>query len=286
MGSKIDLHIHTRFSDGSDSARELAEKIAAAGIRMFSVTDHDTVEGIAAMEPLVPEGTVFIPGVEFSCISPLGKCHILGYGFDRRHPALLEALDRGRRLQAEKLKWRLDKLRQDFGIELDSREKQWLRSLSSPGKPHLGRILLERGLGASLDECIGKYLKRPSLGRDRIDAADAIAAITAAGGISVWAHPLGGEGERRLTAEGFEAQLAWLTGCGLGGMECWYSRYSMEEVDFLLSRAGGLVSTGGSDYHGSNKHNLELGMLNRENLPARLEAEPLTRLPINGIICK
>ena len=272
MASTFDLHIHTTASDGSDSPAELAEKIAAAGLRLFSVTDHDTVDASLEMERLVPAGTVFIRGVEFSCISPAGKCHILGYGFDPNHPALLSALQEGRQLQSGKLERRLQALEERFGIVLTSEEDRWLRSRNSPGKPHLGKILLDRGLADSLDNAIRTYL--PHLpGRDRIEAETAVRAIEAVGGISVWAHPLGGEGEKCLPAERFEAQLKTLMGYGLRGMECLYSRYSLEQARFLLGRAEvcGLTVTGGSDYHGTNKRGISLGMLNRENVPLSWE---------------
>ena len=277
MGSSIDLHIHTTASDGSDTPVELAAKVAAAGLRVFSVTDHDTVAGTKAMAGLAPAGTVFIPGVEFSCVSPAGKCHILGYGFDPDHPALAAALEEGRRLRQEKMERRLERLSEVYGITLTDEEFSWLSGQNSPGKPHLGRILLNRGLGATLDECIQVYLKKDAPGRDRIEAKTAIAAIEAAGGVSVWAHPLGGEGEKRLTADAFEAQLATLLGYGLRGMECHYSRYDLEEIRFLLSRAAGLIVTGGSDYHGANKPGLTLGMLNCQNFPSNLDMLPLTQ---------
>ena len=267
MRSLIDLHIHTTASDGSDSPAELARKVA--GLRIFSVTDHDTIDGALQMENLVPQGTVYIRGVEFSCVSPAGKCHILGYGYDPRHPALLAALEEGRTLRLEKLQRRLEALRAHFGIILTDDELSRLYSLNSPGKPHLGKILLDRGLAETLDGAIQTYLKIRVPGRDRIDAGGTIAAIEKAGGRSVWAHPLGGEGEKRLTPEKFEDQLQTLLAAGLKGMECHYSRYSREEIQFLRDRAAahGLTVTGGSDYHGINKRDLELGMLSMEDTP-------------------
>lgn len=278
MRSLIDLHIHTTASDGSDSPAELARKVA--GLRIFSVTDHDTIDGALQMERLVPPGTVYIRGVEFSCVSPAGKCHILGYGYDPRHPALLAALEEGRTLRLEKLQRRLEALRAHFGIILTDDELSRLYSLNSPGKPHLGKILLDRGLEETLDGAIQTYLKIRVPGRDRIDAGRAIAAIEKAGGRSVWAHPLGGEGEKRLTPEKFEDQLQTLLAAGLKGMECHYSRYSREEIQFLRDRAAahGLTVTGGSDYHGINKRDLELGMLSMEDTPWTPTEAELTAL--------
>lgn len=268
MPSLIDLHIHTTASDGSDTPEQLAAKIAAAGIRIFSVTDHDTIDGAVAMEALVPEGVRYIRGVEFSCVSPAGKCHILGYGYDPEHPQFQAALKEGRQLRLEKLELRIRQLRDRFGITLTDGEARWLHSQNSPGKPHLGKLIVDRGLAPDLDTAIKAYLSGVP-GRDRIEAVTAVRAIEAAGGISVWAHPLGGEGENRLTAEKFEKQLETLLNYGIRGLECWYSRYSPEEVAFLRKRAEQhrLTITGGSDYHGTNKKNLELGQLNTEHIP-------------------
>ena len=279
MASRVDLHIHTTASDGADTPRALAEKIAAAGLELFSVTDHDTVAGALEMEAIVPQGVRYIRGVEFSCVSPAGKCHILGYGYDPDHPAFRGALEEGRRLRLEKLDRRLEQLRRDHGIELTQAERTWLMSLGSPGKPHLGQIIRNRGLAPDLDGAIRGFI-RDVPGRDRIEAKMAIEAITAAGGFPVWAHPLGGEGEKRLTEEKFEALLETLLGYGLRGMECRYSRYGRKESEFLLDHAArlGLTPTGGSDYHGSNKKDIQLGQLGCE--------WTVDKDTLYGIICK
>lgn len=262
MASMVDLHIHTTASDGSDSPPVLAEKIAAAGLKLFSVTDHDTIDGARAMETLVPVGVRYIPGVEFSCWDPAGKCHILGYGCDHQHPAFRAALEEGRRLRLEKLHLRVQRLEEEFGVVLTNAEAEWLARQNSPGKPHLGRILLERGMAENIDEAIRRYLKNVPA-RDRIDAKTAVKAILASGGVPVWAHPLGGEGEKRLIPEKFEKLLETLIAYGIRGMECHYSRYSPEEAVFLehTARERGLLVTGGSDYHGSNKRGITLGGL-------------------------
>ena len=279
MAGKVDLHIHTTASDGADTPRELAAKIAAAGLALFAVTDHDTVDGALEMEKYVPEGVWYIRGVEFSCVSPGGKCHILGYDYDPDHPAFREALAEGRRLRMEKLDRRLEQLKIDHGIVLTDAERAWLLSLGSPGKPHLGRIIRDRGLAPDLDSAIRGFI-RDVPGRDRIEAKTAIEAITAAGGCPVWAHPLGGEGEKRLTADQFEALLERLCAYGLRGLECRYSRYGRKESEFLLGHAAqrGLIPTGGSDYHGTNKKDIALGQIG--------ENWDIDTAQLYGIICK
>lgn len=277
MGNSIDLHIHTTASDGADTAPALLEQIRAAGIRIFSVTDHDTMDGALEMEKLVPAGLHYIRGIEFSCITPLKKCHILGYGFDPSDAVFQETLALGVRLRQEKLERRIAFLAERFGIVLTAAEEQWLRSQNSPGKPHFGRIIVDRGLAPDLRTAIRNYVNPCKLGNNRIDAAAAIRAIVHAGGIPVWAHPLGGEGEKRLTREEFQAQLAHLIACGIRGLECHYSRYSREDAAYLAEQAHtrGLLVSGGSDYHGSNKPNLHLGKLSEED-----DTVPLSALTI------
>ena len=279
MANKVDLHIHTTASDGADTPGELAAKIAAAGLELFSVTDHDTVDGALEMEKFVPDGVKYIRGVEFSCLSPGGKCHILGYDYDPDHPAFRAALAEGRGLRMEKLDRRLEQLKTDHGIVLTDAERTWLLGRNSPGKPHLGRIIRDRGLAPDLDSAIRGFI-RDVPGRDRIEAQTAIAAIAAAGGCPVWAHPLGGEGEKRLSSEKFENLLELLCGYGLRGLECRYSRYGRKESEFLLGHAAqrGLIPTGGSDYHGSNKKDIELGQIG--------ENWDIDTAQLYGIICK
>ena len=109
------------------------------------------------------------------------------------------------------------------------------------------------------------YLK--GMPSDRMDAIRSIKTAIAAGGIAVWAHPLGGTGEKRLFKSDFDAQLEVLMQAGIKGLECYYSEYTMEEVDMLrrIAEQNGLLISGGSDYHGTRKPHLHLGMLNKED---------------------
>ena len=280
MASTIDLHIHTAASDGSDSPAVLLENLKKAGISTFSVTDHDTMEAALEVEKLVTADFRFIRGIEFSCETPAGKCHILGYGYDPEDPVFLAALEEGAALRQEKLETRIRYLQETLGISLTEDELSWLRSLKSPGKPHFGQIVVDRGLAENIDTAIQRYINPCPVLRDRIDGKTAVSAIAHAGGIPVWAHPLGGEGEKRLTVEKFRAQLNYLMGCGIRGLECHYSRYESADRAFLTEQAAwnSLLISGGSDYHGSNKRNLPLGRLSADD--ADVPTDSLTILNI------
>lgn len=264
MMGKTDLHLHSSYSDGSDSVRELAEKIKQAGITTFALSDHDTVAGCEEMEALMPEG--FIPAVELTCKAGDIKCHILGYRIDYNNPELLALIEKGKKLRKAKLETRIEYLKKTWDIELSQEELDWLYSRKSVVKTHIANILVNRGLSDNNQDAMKKYLDGCKAGDTRFTGEEAISAIKSAGGTPVWAHPLGGEGERHLSAEEFLPKLETMKSFGIEGLECYYSRYNQEEIEFLVNcaKTNNLVITGGSDYHGSNK-SVEIGKLNIEN---------------------
>ena len=278
MPATVDLHLHTTASDGSFAPAQLVALLRQKGIRTFAVTDHDAVEGAVEMQAIVPPDLRFIPGVEFSCRSAVGKYHILGYGFDPRHPAVLAAVEEGRQLRRQKQAQRIRWLEEQHGIRLTEEELRWLNSRKSPGKPHLGRILLDRGLdteGAGMMGVLRRYVNGFKGGNDRIGVDTAVKAIRQAGGVAVWAHPLGGEGKRHKSPDELQPLLEDLLAHGVEGMECWYSRYSGQEIALLtaLARQHGLLISGGSDFHGAPKPDLEPGTLSGDGIvpdPRRL----------------
>lgn len=266
----IDLHLHSSYSDGSDSVRELAQKIKQAGITTFALSDHDTVAGCEEMATLMPEG--FIPAVELTCKAGDIKCHILGYGIDYHNPELLALIEKGKKLRRAKLETRIEYLKNIWNIELTQEELDWLYSRKSVVKTHIANVLVKRGLSDNNQDAMKKYLDGCKAGDTRFTGEEAIFAIKAAGGTPVWAHPIGGEGERHLKEEEFLPKLAKMKTYGIEGLECYYSRYNSEEIEFLIkcAKENNLIITCGSDYHGNNK-SVPIGKLNVENQPVAKE---------------
>ncbi len=273
----FDLHLHTNNSDGSDSVKELIEKVTLAGIDIFSITDHDTIDGAIDASALIPEGKKFILGVELTCKARDIKCHILGYGYNPKNHELHELIKRGKVLRRQKLETRIKYLKEVWNIELTQEELNWLYSRNSVVKTHFANILVARGLASDNVSAMAKYLDGCKTGNTRFDGEEAITIIKNTGGIPVWAHPLGGEGETHLTETEFLPKLETMIDCGIQGLECYYSRYSIEETKFLLKCAENhnLIITGGSDYHGTNK-SVPLGRLNTSDI--KIDSKEITLL--------
>ena len=202
----VDLHIHSTVSDGTDTPAEIAEKISRKdGVKIFALTDHETITGIEKLPAEIFDTAFFIAGVEFFCKTTNGtKCHILAYFFNA-----------------------------------DNEE---------------------------FKDMLYKDLRKCHVGDARQDAVTVINAIKEAGGVAVWAHPLGGEGEPILTQAEVLSRLQALCNLGIQGLECYYSRYTSEQEKFLAesARRNNLLISGGSDYHGLNK-TIALGELGAES---------------------
>lgn len=262
----VDMHLHTTASDGSFSPSEVVQRVKSSGIKVFSLTDHDTTAGVHAVEDDIPEGMEFFKGIEFSCKAGDIKCHILGYSYDDNHPDFMKALAAAEAKREDKLTTRIEHLREVDGIELTADEIAELEAIPSAGKPHIANILMRRGIPGTRTEIINRYLEFGV--ESRIPAELAIRAIKSSGGVAIWAHPLGGENEIHMNREEFEAKLKVLQAIGIEGLECFYSRYDDREIAMLLdiAESRGLLVSGGSDFHGKNK-NVEIGELGVSKRP-------------------
>lgn len=260
MNGGIDLHMHTKYSDGTDSETELIKRLRKEGIDFFALTDHDTVNGVMKIKKHIPDDMRFIAGIEFSSMTAdNGKVHLLGYDYDENNRDFLNAIEEVDIKRKKKLEKRLKHLKEDHGIVFSESDEDELRKQSSSGKPHLALMLMKNGYAKDKPEAIDKFIDDKKDKNDaintRIPSKTAISGILSAGGIPVWAHPLGGIREKRLSESEFDSRLELLMKDGLRGLECWYSLYNEDEIGFLLDRAEkhGLLVSGGSDYHGKNK---------------------------------
>lgn len=278
-----DLHVHSNNSDGSDSVENLVKEIKKANLEIFALTDHDTIAGCIEITKYIPENIKFIPSIELTCQTGDIKCHILGFNCNPADEKLNALIQKGKELRRKKLETRLDYIKNVLHIDLTNDELNWLYSRKSVVKTHLANLLVKRKMAKTNVEAMQKYLDGIKTGNTRFSIEEAIDAIVTSGGIPVWAHPLGGEGEKHIAHEKFMPRLEKMIAYGIKGLECYYSRYTLEEVKFLINCANSnnLLISGGSDYHGTNKENIQLAKLNVDSTP--IDAENLTVLEYLGI---
>ena len=253
---RIDLHMHSTVSDGTDTPEQLMANVIAAGIGVFSVTDHDAVKSALIFRPVLRAGGPrFIPGVEFSCKDEQGKYHILGYGFDPVAVAVNAVVEHAHSLRMRKVQARLDFLRDEFGVCFPPEEIENLLAMDNPGKPHIGNLMVKFGFAGSMDDAISNYINRFRFSGGFIRPEEAIGGILASGGIPVLAHPFYGSGDELIVGDDMDARLRRLMDCGLRGIEAFYYGFTAKLRNEALALADryDLFVTAGSDYHGGNK---------------------------------
>lgn len=267
----IDLHIHSTASDGTDSPEIIAQKISRRnGVKIFSLTDHDNINGVKKIKSAVPPEIFFINGIEFSCKTKNFKCHILAYFYDENCAELQAVIENARKILREKVNLRLKYLGELYGIIFTDDDLAALNRHETASKPHIVNLLAE-SYGKDKRQ-VYDDLKKFKIGTMRLPVDEVISAVKSAGGITVWAHPLGGEGENILTHSEFSTRLDELISCGINGLECYYSRYNPEQEKFLAetAREKNLLISGGSDYHGTNKFNITLGQLGAAEVDVKI----------------
>jgi len=256
----IDLHAHSTASDGTDAPGAIIEKGAAMGLRAMSVTDHDTVSGVAeAMAAGERLGAEVIPGIEVSSDYRDNNIHILGYFVDIRSPALRPVLEWVKTEREERNKKIVAMFAAD-GFDMTLEELREEYPISVLGRPHMAEHLMRKGYVNSIKEAFDKYLgegARYYMPKRRISIARAVEVILAAGGVPVLAHPL----QYRYPPDEVIEMIEYTKSLGIRAMECYYSEHSMAQQEWLLAQAEryGLGVSGGSDYHGSRKTHISLG---------------------------
>jgi predicted metal-dependent phosphoesterase TrpH len=244
-----DLHLHTHFSDGTYTPEELVFHAKEHGLAAIALTDHDTVEGCAPTALACERaGVEFIPGAELTAEADASELHLIGYLLDASNPRLLRETAQFQRVRQDRIREMVARLNK-LSIPLDADAVFALANCRAPGRPHVGRALVQGGYCATLDEAFERFLKknRPAwVPKFKISAKDAIDLIHHAGGVAVMAHP----GLSR-----HDAAIPQLVVDGLDGLECYHSKHSPSACEYYVEVAQHhqLLITGGSDCHGLNK---------------------------------
>ena len=258
---RIDLHTHSRASDGTDTPSGLVRAAAAAGLDVLAITDHDTAAGWAEAAGAAEDaGVELVPGMEISTRHRGRSVHLLGYLPDATYPPLIEALDRVLEGRESRVPLMIERLRA-LGIDVTAEDvRRASHGTAATGRPHVADALVTLGVVADRDEAFATYLgwgKPAHVDRYAVPLVDALRLVTEAGGVAVIAHPWGRGGLGRPDEE----TLSGLQELGLAGIEVDHQDHDDAARDRLhaIARNLGLVATGASDYHGDGKNDHELG---------------------------
>lgn len=256
----IDLHTHTTHSDGSATPEELIEFAIAKRARAVAVTDHDTVSAIFEARAAADRfGIEFVAGIEISAEYSPGTMHILGYCIDVESRALSTKLDELKKSREERNPQIASALRR-LGFDISYDEVVHVAGNQVVGRPHFARLMIEKGCVATIQEAFDRFLKKGAAAyveKARLSPAESIGLIHEAGGVAVLAHPY----QLKLPSDKDVDQVVGeLAGLGLDGIEAVYSRHSAAERSSYSEVAArhGLLVTGGSDYHGSYKPDINI----------------------------
>jgi predicted metal-dependent phosphoesterase TrpH len=253
---RIDLHVHSNASDGTDDPAEVMRSAAVADLDVVALTDHDTQAGLAEARAALPDGLTLVPGMELSCQLNGRSVHLLGYLFDQEDPALCAETSQIRDDRTYRARAMVDRMR-ELGADVTWEQVAAIAGGAVVGRPHLARALAASGAVATpADAFTADWIAdggRAFVDRYAPDLDRAVGLVRAAGGVPVLAHP---------RSPGYEIPdevIAALAGAGLCGIEVFHFDHDQSQRLRLtqLARSLNLIMTGGSDDHGSfNGHGL------------------------------
>jgi predicted metal-dependent phosphoesterase TrpH len=250
----VDFHSHTCESDGTLTPAALCDFMHRRGVRVFSITDHDTVNAYGRFE--VPRPMRVITGIEINATFRDGEVHVLGYNLPLGDSALARVLEENRTARRKRVARIVEQLRQaGYAIALDDVHAEAAQG-ASLGRPHVGKALIRLGIAPDIETAFRSFLRRGTPGyvpSTHITPHRAIEVIAACGGIPVLAHP------GRLKDYAIVEEL---TECGLAGLEVFYPTHEPMQMQYFRELAArlGLVMTGGSDFHDIRYHTRGVGM--------------------------
>jgi len=268
--SYVDLHCHSTASDGTLSPAEVVQLARRTGLTALALTDHDTVGGVAeAAAEAAKVGLDFLSGIEISAEIPApATLHILGYGVDPTSPALVELtrqLIEGRDNRNPRIIAKLN----EMGVAVTMDEWHAEANGGVLGRPHLAAVLLRKGYVSSIKDAFNKYLGQGSpayADKEKLTSRQALEMIRASGGLPVLAHAaqLRTENDAQL-----DTLVRGLVDQGLAGIEVFHSDHDAGWVakTMALAQRYDLLKTGGSDFHGTNKKDIDLGLARGRRVP-------------------
>lgn len=258
---QIDLHVHSTKSDGTYTPTELVNYALEKGLTAFALTDHDTVDGIdEALEAAKGKPITVIPGIEYSTEYLNRDVHIVGLFIDYKAPAFVKYLQRFKESRDTR-NYKLCANLQNAGFDISYEELMEAFPGAVITRAHYAKLLLSKGYVKSISEAFDRYLGDHTpyfVHREKITPQEVIQVTLQAGGVPILAHPT----LYKLGKEQLDILVATLTEQGLKGIECLYCTYTASDEREMKALADKyhLLPSGGSDFHGTNKPGLDLGV--------------------------
>lgn len=256
-----DMHVHSSASDGTFSPSALLAEAKKAGLCAMALTDHDTMDGIteavAAAEDL---GIELVPGVEFSTEYKDCEIHVLGYYLSEEYPPLRAKLEEFRDFRSTRNVRMVERLQEEgFSITMEDLARRAPDSVLT--RAHIARFLCETGQVPDIKTVFSEYIGehcRCYIERPKISPTEAVILIREAGGLAVLAHPV----LYKLSEADLKQMIQEMKEAGMCGIEAVYSENSKEDEIYFRQMADsfGLLVTGGSDFHGTNKPDIKLSV--------------------------
>ncbi len=276
--SLIDLHIHSNLSDGTLSPVEIMDVAKKKGVSVLSITDHDTMAAYPEAIFLGQENQIeVLPGIEITAHHQELSVHILGLGLDYNSVSLAAGLHTIQQARQERNQQIIAKL---IGFNLPITMADLPQGNGQTGRPHIARVLVNKGVVRSEQEAFAKYLRKDGAAyvqRRLLPVRQAISMITEAGGKAVLAHP----GSLKMSEAEITVLVHGLMDDGIEGVEVYHPMNSEKMLRFLLKlcHTCGLIITGGSDFHGREGDKAPIGETGgRRRVPAHLLAPLKARL--------
>ena len=252
MTKLIDMHIHTNYSDGEYSPKEIIKKAKLANLKIIAITDHDTIEGNKHL-PKTITGIKVIHGIELTAKVRKGRMHILGYNIDLDNEILNNKMNVLRDKSINSILTLMEQLKKDYNIYFTYTEiKDLVNANHNLGRPDLARLLVQKGYATSVEDAFQKYLieayKKTRKYNKGISWEECLDLITQSNGTPVLAHPH----TLKLDNDELEKLIKKMQKKGLKGIEVYHSNNTKEQEEFYLKLAKkyNLLISGGTDYHG------------------------------------
>ena len=268
--NKTDLHMHSVYSDGSNTPEELIERAIKQNTTTIAITDHDNIEGSKEIIRLNNGRLYIYSGVELTIKASKGRFHLLGYNINLENEQLNKELKKQKEDGLYNIMLYIEVLKKDFGLIIPQSEIEELYKIpGNVGRPHLALLLIKLGYCKEVEECFTKYLiyayDKVRAVKKGITAEQGIELITNAGGIPIIAHP----NSLKLAYQELKDYITYLKSIGLKGLECEHPNLSMEErfVYHEFCKELDLLESGGTDYHGIDiKPDIEIGSGRKGNI--------------------